>query len=368
MYTSFEVRHFRCFQDLTITGLDRVNLIAGANNVGKTALLEALFLHCGAYNPELAMRINAFRGIETMKVTFGKWVETPWDSLFYQFDTQAIIELKSENTATGFRSLRLKVVRQPWELATSGKFTKHPEEYQGLLSSSEFAQVLRLEYKEGERHGAFNVILDPKGPPRTEPIPPAPPFPAFFQVSRMRYPFAVEAELFGKLEIHGKQDVLLRVLQLIEPRLKRLAIVMAMGEPILHGDVGTGRLMPLPVMGEGMEELYARESIEITRPTVLLVEGKDDKLFFEAFINNQGLQNIQTLDIGGKTRLRQNLKVLKKTPKFSELVISLGVVRDANTDPTAAFQSVRDALQSVNLPAPERPLVPVGDAPPGSPS
>lgn len=113
----------------------------------------------------------------------------------------------------------------------------------------------------------------------------------------------------------------------------------------------------------GMEELYASESIEITRPTVLLVEGKDDKLFFEAFINNQELQNIQTLDIGGKTRLRQNLKVLKKTPKFSEIVISLGVVRDANTDPTAAFQSVRDALQSVNLPAPERPLVPVGDSP-----
>jgi predicted ATPase len=141
MYTSFEVRNFRCFRDLTITGFDRVNLIAGVNNVGKTALLEALFLHCGAYNPELAMRINAFRGIETMKVTFGKWVKTPWDSLFYQFDTQAMVELKSENTATGSRSLMLRVVRQPWELATSGKFTKHPEEYQGLLSSSEFAQV-----------------------------------------------------------------------------------------------------------------------------------------------------------------------------------------------------------------------------------
>lgn len=71
----------------------------------------------------------------------------------------------------------------------------------------------------------------------------------------MRYPFAVDAELFGKLEIHDKQDVLLRVLQLIEPRLRRLAIVIVMGEPILHGDVGTGRLMPLPVMGEGMVHL-----------------------------------------------------------------------------------------------------------------
>jgi AAA15 family ATPase/GTPase len=50
MYRSFKVSNYRCFSDLTIAELERVNLIAGMNNVGKTALLEALFLHCGAYN------------------------------------------------------------------------------------------------------------------------------------------------------------------------------------------------------------------------------------------------------------------------------------------------------------------------------
>jgi AAA15 family ATPase/GTPase len=55
MYQSFAVHNFRCFSTLAMADLERVNLIAGVNNVGKTALLEALFLHCGGYNPALAI-------------------------------------------------------------------------------------------------------------------------------------------------------------------------------------------------------------------------------------------------------------------------------------------------------------------------
>jgi len=103
-------------------------------------------------------------------------------------------------------------------------------------------------------------------------------------------------------------------------------------------------------------------AIEIEQPNLLVVEGREEELFFEALIEHLGLQNIQTMPIGGKEQLRRNLKALVVSPGFSE-VISLGVVRDANTDPGAAFQSVHDALQAVNLPAPERPLAPVGERP-----
>jgi hypothetical protein len=255
MYKSFEVRNFRCFRELTLAELERVNLIAGVNNVGKTALLEALFLHCGAYNPTLALRLNAFRGIETVKIKFGQWVEPPWDSLFHQFDISRSIELVGANTMTGHRSLRLKVVREPSELSRITQFSDSgPDVSEGILNSSEIAKVLKLEYEEGGRQGSSYMILDRKGI-RAEPIPPVPPFPAFFQGARMRVPFPDEAERFGNLEIRGQQDVLLRVLQLIEPRLNRLAMVVVAGEPMLHGDIRIGRLVPLPVMGEGMVRL-----------------------------------------------------------------------------------------------------------------
>jgi len=43
MYQSFRIKNFRGFRDLTLDSLERINLIAGKNNVGKTALLEAIF-------------------------------------------------------------------------------------------------------------------------------------------------------------------------------------------------------------------------------------------------------------------------------------------------------------------------------------
>jgi AAA15 family ATPase/GTPase len=42
---SLEIKNFRAFQHLTIERLGRVNLIVGKNNVGKTSLLEALWLY-----------------------------------------------------------------------------------------------------------------------------------------------------------------------------------------------------------------------------------------------------------------------------------------------------------------------------------
>lgn len=264
MYRSFEVKNFRCFHRLSLMNLERVNLIAGVNNIGKTALLEALFLHCGAYNPALALKVNTFRGIETVKIELGRWAEAPWDSLFFNFDVSQNIELRGKNTLTGDRVLQLRVLHKPDELAGLARFIPHASnDTQGVLgsdetqespSSSEVAKVLELWYQEGEQVESYYLILDQRGV-RIEPIPPAPPFPAFFQSARTRIPLKEEAERFGKLEIRGEQGAVLQVLRLIEPRLERLAVVVIAGEPILHGDVGTGRLMPLPVMGEGMTRL-----------------------------------------------------------------------------------------------------------------
>jgi hypothetical protein len=103
-------------------------------------------------------------------------------------------------------------------------------------------------------------------------------------------------------------------------------------------------------------------AIEITKGNLLVVEGRDEELFFGALLKHMQLQNIQVIPIGGKTNLRPNLKALTLSPQFSE-VSSLGVLRDANDDPSSAFGSVRDALIAVGLAAPQKPLVTAGDSP-----
>ena len=262
MYKSFEVTNFRCFDHLKVDDLERVNLIAGLNNVGKTALLEALFLHCGGYRPERTLSITGFRGIQGVRLELGQTVETPWDSIFTAFDTSKEMKLVAEETS-GKRAVRLWLVCRPEELAQLGLSASHvpqaPRESsvtsKGGSPSPEMAKVLGLEYEEpGERKGRYYLILDAGGK-RTQPIPPAPHFPAFFHGARMQVAFKTEAERFGKLQFSGEEDVLLEVLRLVEPRLRVLKMIVVVGEPMLHGDIGLGRPVPLPIMGEGVARL-----------------------------------------------------------------------------------------------------------------
>jgi hypothetical protein len=101
-----------------------------------------------------------------------------------------------------------------------------------------------------------------------------------------------------------------------------------------------------------MSEAMWGQTIQITASRLLVVEGKDEKLFFEALIQHIGLEDIQILDIGGKTRLRSALKALSSSPGFHK-VNSLGIIRDADENSEGARQSVRDALQHAGLPDPD---------------
>lgn len=96
--------------------------------------------------------------------------------------------------------------------------------------------------------------------------------------------------------------------------------------------------------------------LKISKPKLLIVEGKDEECFFCALIEHLGINDIQVAGIGGKDKLLMNLKGLIRDPEFPR-VVSLGVVRDADTNPAAAFQSVRGSLRASGLPTPKKPLV-----------
>jgi len=297
MYTSFEMRNFRCFPELTLSHLNRINLVTGVNNVGKTALLEGLFLHCGAYNPELTLRINAFRGVDSIKVERGKGAETPWDSLFTGFDVSKEIvlvgsELSSGNGAVRRRSVSLSVIRDQDQVSTILVPLESTADESGKLllttksapqSSSSVDIVLKLEHREEkDRVGEYYMIVDAKGL-HTTPLPPPPPFPAFFLTPRSRIPLQEGAERLGRLEIAGEQDIVVKGLRVIEPNLRRLTVVVTGGTPVIHADLGMGRLVPLPFVGEGMMRIADLVlAIGNARGGVVLVDEIENGLHYSA--------------------------------------------------------------------------------------
>ena len=89
-----------------------------------------------------------------------------------------------------------------------------------------------------------------------------------------------------------------------------------------------------------------RTSIEA--PTQLLVEGNDQRNFFEAFAAHLRLHDVQVRSFGGVDELRGFLAGFVQTTGFAT-VRSLGVVRDAEKSADGAFRSVRSALEDVGL-------------------
>jgi hypothetical protein len=102
-------------------------------------------------------------------------------------------------------------------------------------------------------------------------------------------------------------------------------------------------------------EVIERQVFRIEKPKLLIVEGKDEESFLGALTTHLGLSDIQVVEVAGKKNIRPALKAIVKEPPFSQ-VEALGVVRDADTDPSAAFRSVKAALTAVGLPSPKKPL------------
>ncbi len=114
MLTKLQIKNFRCFRELEIAPLRRVNLITGRNNTGKTALLEALSLLLAQPNPSARGNLpNEFRA----GVGNADWQENFWDWLFHRKDLSASITLLAQSSRGDVG----------WLLHHQGQAQKRPE-------------------------------------------------------------------------------------------------------------------------------------------------------------------------------------------------------------------------------------------------
>ena len=98
MITSIEIKNFRCFNDTKISGFGRVNLIGGKNNIGKTALLEALYL---ADSPESTtiVRLMRFRRID-LDVIENLPPKQIWGNFFFNQNIETPVKITAHNKET----------------------------------------------------------------------------------------------------------------------------------------------------------------------------------------------------------------------------------------------------------------------------
>ena len=262
MYTSFHIKNFRGFEDFELNDLARINLIAGRNNVGKTALLEALFIFSNPINPELTLAVNALRGMKQFRVEFGKWqTRTPWDTLFPNFNTSHQIELDGTHGKLGHWQLYISIVEDIDELATIGTISTQSDvdqedngSYRTDIFASDVVRVIKMEVvRKDNAVSKHYMAIDNQGTRHSIPTPILPEYQTVFVPSRERLD-REDANRFSDLKRQRNTDLLLKALQIIESRIEDLDFL----SDGIYGEVkGLEQLVPLSTMGDGVTRLMS---------------------------------------------------------------------------------------------------------------
>ncbi len=87
---------------------------------------------------------------------------------------------------------------------------------------------------------------------------------------------------------------------------------------------------------------------------LLLVEGRDEVNLFNALMKHcfDAEPQIQVIEAGGKDQFPANLQGIRTAAETRPTLRAIGVVRDADEDAGAAFQSVCDHLRNVGYQPP----------------
>ncbi len=257
MIRTFTIRNFRTFDTLCFKDLQRVNLIAGDNNTGKTALLEALWQFSGPDKPELGPRLNGFRGIDYLDRD-----ELLFD-LFHDFDTSNSVELKADGD-WGPHSRILAIDAVPREAVRLTLGDQAAGGDSGLpVPGAESRHEIVLRYTDAESDSVASGWFANRAiaPGLTQPN---------FEVNRPHLLSSISchlftarqrtapqevAEQFGRLQLRGLDETIVEAMREFEPRLKRFVTVSINNLPTLHADVGLGRPIPIGLLGDGIQRV-----------------------------------------------------------------------------------------------------------------
>ncbi len=239
MFKCITIKNFRCFEEITIDNVERVNLIGGINNVGKTSLLEAIYLLTSLNSIEIPLKLNFHRGIFHQQ-TFD--VEEICEWLFYEKRVSKVIKIKMVNENNEESELKLSLDKAsrprlfPLSLRSNSrktlkdlklKFKKADQEpfvfTIFLTADREDQNEIRLAIQQEEVQEGRQIELFP---------------PSVFLSSRLRVSPTEDAEIFSNFEARNQQNEIIDILKIVEPRLKRLAVLVTGGVPMIYGDIG----------------------------------------------------------------------------------------------------------------------------------
>jgi hypothetical protein len=245
MIESLRVENFRCFRDLQVTSLARVNLIAGVNNVGKTALLEAVYLLAAPSLPVWPPPMSFLRGLDKLPGNVGPQMKWGW--LFQGRALSEPVQLKWQGSPEGIRDLRIE-----WHPV--GETSVRFDEPAAAPGESNGEGLVILEWH-GSSDQNYRISVTSGG--FTRPDTKVTSVPVGVISGSKERSLEEDATRLSELYVVGKAHQVLETLRFIEPRLSDVKVLYLSGVPMIYGDIGIGQPVPLSQIGEGVGRILS---------------------------------------------------------------------------------------------------------------
>lgn len=260
MLKSIQIRNFRILNRLNLSDLQRINLIAGLNGCGKTSLLEAIFLLSGAGNAQLFMNPYTMRGLIPNIESWAR-VEVSWKEVFSNLDISQAIEIVGNHQKFGELKLKITLERsfEKIRIEQNGKDSisnslETPRPIRAPLTNAPIMPALNLRYlRDSKIQTESKIRPNAQGVEISQSIA-NPPFYAVY-VSSYTESYEEDAHRLGLLRRKKLGDILLKALNVIEPKLQSIEESSATGVSMIYCDVGLDELVPLSVMGDGISRI-----------------------------------------------------------------------------------------------------------------
>lgn len=257
MFKSFEIRHFRGFEQFRLDALKPINIIGGLNNVGKTCLLEAMFIHAGFGNAELLVRTNFLRGLLPTATSASTAVQDFIGASFYRYETITPFVLESADDV-GKKRKTIVTAATEWETKVTSTIASEIDTGQQRMGLTLNLGKLVFE-EDGAEPQEHNILLQTgKGQIniRVEPNPKPPTFPCHFLHTHVPYVHAEDAALYSALRREDKDVLVLKALKAIDSTIEGIEVLTPGGTPIMFARRSGGiKLIPLPLLGDGAVRL-----------------------------------------------------------------------------------------------------------------
>ena len=323
----FEIENFRVFKEFEMNECKKVNLITGPNNIGKTALLEALWIHIAPSSPDTIPRTNIFRtftGINMNRLFY---------EIFNDFDYNKIITFRSqfdtgEERIHTIGSVKNPIIKSDVAVAfksTSEGITPH------LITTDFYNLEIKFKSTIGNKIRFDDSSLLYLTPQNT----------LDFKKMDVKLPEAIflfstynssldAIPRFSEMIRTKNEEPVLKYMQIIEPKIIKISIGILCQNSIIYGDIGLKELIPLPLLGEGLYKLFGIiVSIANAKDGTLLIDELENGFYYKhlpeiwkAIIEFSELMHVQVfITTHSKECLEAEYETFKKLGKENELMV-----------------------------------------------